>query len=86
MLVFEKDSLLFVFNFHPEKSYEDYLIPSERKGRVAVVLDTDRVDFGGHSRNGCREYRTEGNAWQGRHNSFKLYLPSRSALVFEIKE
>lgn len=47
---FERAGLVFVFNFHPTRSYTDYRIGVATGGRYRVVLDTDDRHFGGHGR------------------------------------
>lgn len=51
MLVFERGPLVFAFNFHPTKSFEHYRIPVLLPGEYEIVLDSDKAEFGGHSRN-----------------------------------
>ena len=85
VIVHEKNDLLFVFNFHPTQSYENYQVPCEFNGLMIIVLDTDRADFGGHSRVEQRDYQTQPIPLSNRQNSFKIYLPSRSGVVFRLK-
>ncbi|RDD42002.1 1,4-alpha-glucan-branching enzyme [Trichoplax sp. H2] len=47
VIVFEREQLLFCFNFHPYKSFPDYTIGADRAGKYRVVLDTDHEKFGG---------------------------------------
>lgn len=83
ILAFTRGELLFVFNFHPVKSFTDYgfLVPI---GAYNVVLNTDNKSFGGngladdemvHLTNYDALYAPEHKAW------LKLYLPARSAVV-----
>uniref|UniRef100_H2ZI27 Alpha-amylase/branching enzyme C-terminal all beta domain-containing protein n=1 Tax=Ciona savignyi TaxID=51511 RepID=H2ZI27_CIOSA len=51
VMVFERAGLIFVFNFHPTKSYPDYKIPVRQCGSYKIMLDTDDHCFGGHKRN-----------------------------------
>lgn len=48
--MFEKGDLLFVFNFHPSKSYEAYPVGTKHDAQHKIVYDTDRGEFGGHDR------------------------------------
>lgn len=50
VIAFERGSLLFVFNFHPTKSFEHYRIGTRFEGDHELVLDSDEERFGGHSR------------------------------------
>lgn len=47
VIVFEKGDLLFVFNFHPSKSYENYRVGTSIQKDHIIVLDTDETKFGG---------------------------------------
>uniref|UniRef100_A0A5F8G8Q6 1,4-alpha-glucan branching enzyme n=1 Tax=Monodelphis domestica TaxID=13616 RepID=A0A5F8G8Q6_MONDO len=44
VIAFERADLLFLFNFHPEKSFTDY------RSTFKIVLDTDEGRYGGHQR------------------------------------
>ena len=82
ILAFERSGLIFVFNFHPEHSFCDYLIHAPA-GKYRMCLDTDESRFGGFNRlNPCQEHfsRFLGEASENRH-ALSLYLPNRSALV-----
>eukprot|EP01099_Mayorella_cantabrigiensis_P004030 TRINITY_DN3024_c0_g1_i1.p1 TRINITY_DN3024_c0_g1~~TRINITY_DN3024_c0_g1_i1.p1 ORF type:complete len:673 (-),score=149.56 TRINITY_DN3024_c0_g1_i1:50-2068(-) len=87
VIVFERGPLLFVFNFHPEKSYTDYLVGIEEPGVYKVVLNSDEEEFDGFSRvNNDVKYFTHPNPWQNRKNSMMVYIPCRTALVFAKRE
>ncbi|KAK6456590.1 alpha-1,4-glucan branching enzyme [Scheffersomyces xylosifermentans] len=93
VLVFERNGLLFVFNFHATKSYPDYKIGVEAAGTYSIVLNSDDAVFGGHSRiqevdaNGKTvEYFTNNDPWNNRSNSLLVYIPTRSAIVLQLKE
>lgn len=80
LLCYKKGDDLFVFNFHPYKSFEGYAIPTE-SGEYKVILSTDDSDFGGHNRVD-KEYIYKTEEINGR-DSIKLYIPSRSAFVLK---
>lgn len=50
VLAFERGPLLFVFNFHPTKSFEHYRIGTKWLCDHKLVLDSDDERFGGHNR------------------------------------
>lgn len=50
VIAFERAGLLFVFNFHPTKSYTDYRVGVDVAGSYQVVLSTDDSEFGGFDR------------------------------------
>lgn len=79
ILVFSKGSHLFAFNFGTE-SFSDFAIPLKEKGNYKICLSTDDEPFGGFERiDKDLVYKTQKN------NDLLIYLPSRTALVFEKK-
>ena len=85
VLAFVRGDLLFVFNFHAMRSYEDYgvLVPPATKWRH--LFDTDEVRFGGQGRIAAGQsfdpvlVPDRGELVQ----QIRLYLPARTALVLE---
>ncbi len=82
VLIYNKGDDVFVFNFHPTKSFEGYFVPVATEGKYQVVLSSDDGTFGGQSRVD-KDYvyetmRTE-HEWIG----FKCYLPNRCAFVLK---
>jgi 1,4-alpha-glucan branching enzyme len=83
VIVFERNNVIFVFNFHPTKSYTDYKIGIQVDGTYKVVLDSDSAIYGGHSRlDPETKYVTFAEGWDTRMNHMFVYIPSRVALVF----
>ena len=86
VIIYTKGDFVFVFNFHPDKSFEGYFVPvdEEKAGKYHLVLSTDDGTFGGFGRtdNGTvyKTFSTEDN-----RVGFNCYLPSRSAMVFKNK-
>lgn len=85
VLAFTRDSLLFVFNFHPTRSFSDYGITAP-SGPYRVVLTTDDSRYGGFARidqamiydtRRCTEPAAAGT------EQMNLYLPSRTATVLK---
>ena len=84
ILIYTKGSTVFIFNFHPSKSFDGYFVPVGEKGTYSVALSSDDAEFGGHSRvDTSVEYETVTTpaGWIG----FKCYLPSRTAIVLKKK-
>jgi 1,4-alpha-glucan branching enzyme len=80
VLSFMRDDLLFVFNFHPVKSYTGYAIPADL-GEYDIFLDTDDVKYGGFGRvDDDLVYNSNGNG-----GKVRLYLPARVGLVLRKK-
>ena len=89
IVVFEKGDLLFIFNFHPNKSFENYKIGTKWGTRHKIVLDSDELRFFGKGR---LEYG-HGNffpiinqGWNNRPNQFNLYIPCRTCMVLIAEE
>ncbi len=82
VLIYTKGDLVFIFNFHPTKSFDGYFVPVENEGIYKTVLTSDQAEFGGYSRvDTSYEYNTVKTPanWVG----FKCYLPSRTAIVLK---
>lgn len=88
VLAYQREDLIFVFNFNPKQSFADYgfLVAP---GTYEAVLNTDNVTFGG---NGLTDdsvthftipdplYMKENKEW------LKLYIPARTAVVLRKKK
>lgn len=82
MIVFERANLLFVFNFHPTKSFADYKVGIENAGKYRIILDSDSPEFGGHSRlDHTTQFSTFEEGYAGRRSSLNVYAPSRTAFI-----
>ncbi len=82
ILIYTKEDTVFIFNFHPTKSFEGYFVPVNTEGTYNIVLSSDDGQFGGFSRvdtNTKYETFTTPAGWIG----FKCYLPSRTAIVLK---
>jgi 1,4-alpha-glucan branching enzyme len=84
LLIFRRAGLLFAFNFHPDRSYSDYRFEAPA-GKYEMILDTDSPPYGGHNRLiPDQAHFTLKETVAGRKADFlSLYLPSRSAQVFQ---
>lgn len=93
VVVFERGGLLFIFNFHPTESFPDYKVGVETPGEYEIVLNSDAEQFGGFSRiNDTTEsgakltFPTSPENWNNRSNALFIYIPSRTALVLQVKD
>ncbi|NQU33629.1 MAG: alpha amylase C-terminal domain-containing protein [Bacteroidetes bacterium] len=80
VLIFERGSLIFIFNFNPNTSFTDYGF-GVKSGEYKIVLNSDNNKFGGFNRNDDEINpltQPENNT-----NMLKLYLPSRSAIALK---
>jgi len=85
VLAFERETLLFVFNFHPSKSFADYAIPAA-PGKYQIILTSDDLRYGGFGRiEQSMYYFTQRHERQApaEKNYLKLYLPSRTVSVWK---
>ena len=85
VLAFGRDDLVFVFNFNPVRSFQDYgfLVPA---GKYSVILDSDGIAFGGYGRidDSCEHFTLFDPLYCEQQKGWlKLYLPSRTALVLK---
>ena len=84
VLIFERGGLVFIFNFHVERSIFDYQLPVSKAGSYRVVLNSDRPEFGGFNRlDDALTYDTLGGGGTAEAPKLRLYLPNRTALVLE---
>lgn len=82
IMAFERGGLLWVFNFHPTKSFPDYKLGVNDAGKYKIALDSDDKKFDGLGRiDPNSEYFTTPEEWDGRAHSLSVYIPSRVALV-----
>ena len=82
VLSFSRGDLLFVFNFHPTRSYTDFEIPVV-EGKYKILLSTDELQFGGFGRiDEAMSYPTSVASVDDK-STIKLYIPARSAIVLQ---
>ena len=78
IMMFERNNLIYVFNFNPTQSFVGYNLKMRRKGNYKVVFSTDRREFGGWERiSETHVYSTND------FKEFPIYLPARSALCLK---
>lgn len=82
IIAFERAGLLFVFNFHPVKSFADYRVGIEEPGEYRIVLCSDDKVFGGFGRiDTSVKIFTVPEGYSGRRNYVQVYIPSRTAIA-----
>ncbi|XP_034723555.1 1,4-alpha-glucan-branching enzyme [Etheostoma cragini] len=87
VIVFDRGNVLFIFNFHPSKSFQDYRVAVDVPGKYKIKLDSDEALYGGHGRlDHNTEFFTEAQPFNGRPNSMKVYIPCRTAIVLANEE
>ncbi|KAI3832718.1 hypothetical protein MKW98_002264 [Papaver atlanticum] len=87
VITFERGNLVFVFNFHWSNSYSDYRIGCLKPGKYVVALDSDDKEYGGFDRiDHSVEYFSNEGWFDNRPNSFLVYAPCRTAVVYALIE
>lgn len=83
VIVAERAGCVFVFNFHPTKSFPDYPVAVDNaEGEFRIVLSSDAPEFGGFNRiDTSKSVFTRGQGFAGRSNSLLVYIPSRTAII-----
>ena len=81
LLAFERDGLLFAFNFHPTQSFEELRLPCQGE-EYALVLDSDAIPFNGFGRIRPGQH-FHNRAPQGEYRYLSVYLPARTAIALE---
>lgn len=86
IIAFERGGLLWVFNFHPSKSFDHYRIGTQWPYEHILIMDTDEARFGGQDRlrHGHEHaFPILKEPWHDRPNYIQIYIPSRTAAVFK---
>ncbi|PIB34178.1 1,4-alpha-glucan branching protein [Reichenbachiella sp. 5M10] len=82
VVIFERNNLLFVFNFSVSRSVADYRFYAHREGAFKLLLDSDAAAFGGHSR--CDASVIHQTVLLDGQLQLSLYTPCRSAQVYGV--
>lgn len=81
IIVFERNQLIFIFNFHVDLSPVDYAIPIPIVGAYSVIFNSDNVNFGGFSR--LDESTTFYAKKEEKNIVLRYYSPNRSMQVLQ---
>ena len=84
IMAFERNNIIFVYNFHPERSFTDYQFDAP-PGEYEMLLNTDETRFGGKGRlqEGQVHFTLFDPLFYGKRNLLSLYLPTRTAVVLK---
>lgn len=84
VIAFEREGLIFVFNFNHSYSYSDYHIEAP-PGKYRMILDSDDPKYGGHGRLKSNQYHftIPDTSYGDPRHSISLYIPTRTALILE---
>ncbi len=81
VIIFEKNKLIFVFNFSTGNSIFGYKLWAPEEGSYAIILNSDKKEFGGFERvDDTIDYPTD------EFQFLSIYLTNRTALVLKKKE
>ncbi len=84
VLAYEKNGLIFLFNFNPAKSFPDFALPVLEHGLYQVIFNTDEPEYGGFGRIAMNYvYHTQKLYERNNKPGFTIYTPSRTAMVLE---
>lgn len=84
IIIYRKAELIFVFNFHPTRSYENFYFPTHEEASYLVIFDSDASSYGGYDRI-SREtvYKSHPLSEMEGMNGITIYTPSRTVLVLK---
>jgi len=85
VMAFERKNMIFVFNFHPEKSFSDYMFNAP-PGEYKMVFNSDDILFGGQGRlkKDHVHFTMYDPERSGKQNLLSLYLPTRTAIILQL--
>jgi 1,4-alpha-glucan branching enzyme len=80
VIIFERNKLIFIFNFSIGKSIFEYKLWAPEKGIYRIILNSDRKEFGGFERvEDSMDYPTD------KDQNLSVYLTNRTAFVMKKK-
>ena len=83
VVVFDRAELIFVFNFHPVKSFPDYPVGVKTPGTYKILLCSDNKDFGGENRvDTSVQHFTIPESFSNYSNKMLIYIPCRTAIIY----
>ncbi|MFN3403603.1 MAG: alpha amylase C-terminal domain-containing protein [Cytophagaceae bacterium] len=78
VIIFERNNLIFIFNFSPGNSIFGYRFKAPEPGKYKIILNSDDKEFGGHGRVD-NSYIHQTDEFQ----AVSIYLTNRTALVMK---
>ena len=81
VIIYERNNIIFIINFHVSNSIPDYAFPVPQKGDYQAILISDDKNFGGHGRVDSEAvYVAQKDNMQ---YQLKVYIPNRTVLVLK---
>ncbi|MFY0654268.1 MAG: alpha amylase C-terminal domain-containing protein [Cyclobacteriaceae bacterium] len=84
-IIFERNNLIFLFNFHHDSSIPNYEFTVPKAGKYEAILISDDTQYGGHGRIDSEVTYTSKKAEDG-SNNLSVYMTSRTAFVLKLVE
>ncbi len=81
VIIFERNNLIFCFNFHPNHSIADYRFRVPQSGKYQIALNSDSDKYGGPNR--IDDGMTYPTVTLFGEHFLSIYLPNRVALVLK---
>ncbi len=85
VMLYERNQVVFAFNFDPDRSYTSYFVPTHVEGEYKILLSSDDYQYGGYGRVATAQTYTASKQDNGQIG-FYIYLPTRSAIVLKRKQ
>jgi hypothetical protein len=79
---FYRNGLMFVFNFHFQRSLNNVLIPVHQPGEYTVIMSSDDEKYGGFGNVTHQTYSSK--LFDGKHY-IELYIPARTCFILKEK-
>lgn len=83
IIAYRNGDLIYIFNFHPQNSYDSFAVPIHDLGDFKVILDTDQEEFGGLGRIAHDVTYTSKRLENTDYDGIEIYIPSRTAMVLK---
>ena len=83
VIAYRNEDIVYIFNFHPQNSYDSFQVPIHDKGKFKVILDTDDEEFGGLGRISKDVIYESKNLENTDYDGIEIYIPSRTALALK---
>lgn len=80
-IIFERNNLIFAFNFSPTNSVPDYRFRVPKAGKYKIILNSDKSEYGGYDR--IDDQMTYPSVTLFGEHFLSVYLPNRVAIVLK---
>ena len=82
VIIYERNNIIFLFNFHTSNSIPDYAFKVPKKGAYKAILISDEEKYGGHNRIDPGVVYPSAETKDG-ENELNIYLTNRTAMVLQ---